>query len=167
MKPKYDMLWKGMIEEVMADLLLFVDPEIGKQLDLGRGFEFLDKELLALYPQPEKSSHIRIVDKLVKIFMRDGQERFVLLHIEVQGKYDVQFNLTFMQRTDNIFQKVYTTGIFEQLAEIKRMEAVEEGKAESVRILLVNTEFSQKKIAELVKVPIAFVKKVKNKLSEK
>jgi hypothetical protein len=34
MKRKYDMLWKDMIEVIMEDLLLFVEPEIGKELDL-------------------------------------------------------------------------------------------------------------------------------------
>ena len=53
-KPKYDILWKGMIENVMEDLLLFIDPDIGKELDLERGFEYLDKELAKLYPDPEK-----------------------------------------------------------------------------------------------------------------
>ena len=51
-KPKYDILWKGMIENVMEDLLLFVDPDIGKELDLERGFEYLDKELAEIYPDP-------------------------------------------------------------------------------------------------------------------
>lgn len=37
------MLWKGVIEEIMEDLLLFIDPDIGKELDLERGFEYLDK----------------------------------------------------------------------------------------------------------------------------
>jgi hypothetical protein len=32
-----------MIEEVMEDLLLFVEPGIGEELDLDRGFIFLDK----------------------------------------------------------------------------------------------------------------------------
>lgn len=38
MKPKYDMLWKGVVEDLMVDLLLFVDPDIGKEVDLERGF---------------------------------------------------------------------------------------------------------------------------------
>jgi hypothetical protein len=50
MRPKYDILWKGMIEEVMEDLLLFVEPGIDDDLDLDRGFEFLDKELAAIDP---------------------------------------------------------------------------------------------------------------------
>ena len=50
MRPKYDILWKGMIEEVMDDLLLFVEPGIGKDLDLGRGFVFLVRSLRKSIP---------------------------------------------------------------------------------------------------------------------
>ncbi len=85
MKPKYDMLWKSMIEEIMTDLLLFIDPAIGNELDLGRGFEFLDKELAEILPDP-KASNTKAVDKLVKVFLSDGTERWILLHVEVQGK---------------------------------------------------------------------------------
>ena len=67
------MLWKSMIEDLMADLLLFVDPEIGKEVDLGRGFEFLDKEIIEMFPDPEVTN-IKIVDKLVKVFLRNGTE---------------------------------------------------------------------------------------------
>jgi hypothetical protein len=86
-----DILWKGMIEEVMEDLLLFVDPGIGKELDLDRGFEFLDKELAEIYPDAKKPANSRVVDKLVKIFLRDGQERWMLLHVEVQGSNEKEF----------------------------------------------------------------------------
>lgn len=91
MKGKYDILWKGMLEEVFEDLLRFVDPEIEKVLDLSRGVEFLDKELAALYPEPEKKSNTRVVDKLVKVYMRDGGETWMLLHVEVQGKNENGF----------------------------------------------------------------------------
>lgn len=60
-------------------------------------------------------------------------------------------------------------GIIEQLAEIKHQEGVEEGiekgKEETVRLFLANTEFSPEKIAELVKVPISLVRKLKKQLS--
>jgi hypothetical protein len=303
MKPKYDILWKGMIENVMEDLLLFVDPDIGKELDLERGFEFLDKELAEMYPDPEKPSNTRIVDKLVKVFLRDGSERWMLLHVEVQGKNDKNFarrmfeyfirlfskhghpvtaiavptgkdgkempaayedrclwmraryeyktlcitdypdevlkasmnpfavvlmvaketllkvkgtdeekdnvllqqkvlmvrllkermaifgeekteailsflnnyvlfkkpetNRKFMEQTDRIFEKKNTMGVIEQLAEIKRQEALEEGEEKFVRSLLAKTEFSPAKIAELVGVPVAFVQKIKKSLKAK
>jgi hypothetical protein len=294
-KPKYDILWKGMIENVMEDLLLFIDPDIGKELDLERGFEYLDKELAEMYPNPEKPSSTRIVDKLVKVYLRDGAERWMLLHVEVQANNDKNFarrmfeyfrlfskyghpvaaiavltgksgkemptvyedrclwmraryeyktlcimdypdemlkastnpfaavimvakesllkakgtdekkdnllleqkilmvrllkekmtafgrkkteailsflnnyvvfknsetNRKFMTKTDEIFEKKNTMGVIEQLAEIKRQEAIDEGKEESVRLFLANTEFSPAKIAELVEVPISVVKRV-------
>jgi len=40
MKRKYDILWKGMLEVVVEDLLRFIQPDIDKDLDLERGFEF-------------------------------------------------------------------------------------------------------------------------------
>jgi hypothetical protein len=76
-------------------------------------------------------------------------------------------NRIFKERTDEILGNMYTMGIFEQLAEIKRQEAIEEGKEETVRLFLANTEFSPEKIAELVKVPVSLVQKIKQELSEK
>jgi hypothetical protein len=74
MRPKYDMLWKGMLEEVVEDLLLFVEPAINRDVDLKRGFEFLDKELAVISPEPGNTTGLRVVDKLVKVFLRDGAE---------------------------------------------------------------------------------------------
>ena len=80
-----------MLEEVFEDLLRFVDPKIGKELDLKRGVEFLDKELAEMYPEPEKKSSTRVVDKLVKVYLRDGSEKWMLLHVEVQGRNENGF----------------------------------------------------------------------------
>jgi len=43
MRAKYDMLWKGLLDEVFDDFLRFVFPEVEDELDLERGFQFLDK----------------------------------------------------------------------------------------------------------------------------
>ena len=291
-----------MIEEIMEDLLLFVDPDIGQELDLERGFEFLDKELAEMYPEPGRSTNTRVVDKLVKVFLRDGTERWMLLHIEVQGKNDKNFarrmfeyyirifgkherpvaaiavltgkngnrmatayedkclwmrtryeyktlvitdysdemlrsstnpfaavilvakeallrvkganedldealleqkllmvkllkermavygrkktaailmflnnyvifknqktNRNFMQKADRILGKTNTMGILEQLAEIKHQEGIQEGLGKAVRGLLKKTDFSARKIAELVGVPLSLVNKIKRTLKE-
>ena len=88
---RYDVLWKGMLEEVGEDLLRFVFPDVDRDLDLNRGIQFLDKELEEMYPEPEKEMHTRIVDKLFKAFLKDGSERWMLLHLEVQGGRDPEF----------------------------------------------------------------------------
>ncbi len=88
---KNDILWKGMLEEVFDDLLRFLFPGADELYDMQKGFEFLDKELSEMFPEPEKKSDTRYVDKLVKVFRRDGGESWLLLHIEVQGYKDPRF----------------------------------------------------------------------------
>lgn len=104
-KPKYDVLWKSVLEEVMKDLLLFVDPDIGKELDLARGFQYLDKELTEMYPQPTTPSRSRVVDKLVKVYLRNGSERWILLHLEVQGSYSKEFPKRMFEYFAKLFVK--------------------------------------------------------------
>jgi len=91
MRRKNDQLWKGMIEEVFDDLLRFIFPVADQVFDMQRGFEFLDKELNEMYPEPDKDANTRFVDKLVKVFRLDGHEEWLLVHIEVQGHADKQF----------------------------------------------------------------------------
>ena len=91
MRRKNDMLWKGMLEEIFDDLLRFVFPQVDEVLDMERGFEFLDKELSEMYPEPDKPSQTRYVDKLVKVYQRDGKEEWILVHVEVQGYHDKLF----------------------------------------------------------------------------
>jgi len=76
-------------------------------------------------------------------------------------------NRKFMEQTDVIFEKKNTMGVIEQLAEIRHQEGREEEREEFVRSLLANTEFSSAKIAELVKVPVTVVRKIKKSLSSK
>jgi len=85
------MLWKGMLEEVFDDFLRFVFPRVDEVLDMRRGFEFLDKELSEMYPEPDKPSQTRYVDKLVKVYQLDGKEEWILVHVEVQGYHDKLF----------------------------------------------------------------------------
>ncbi|HVW59697.1 MAG TPA: hypothetical protein VHC48_06675, partial [Puia sp.] len=82
---KSDILWKVVLEEVFDDLLRFIFPDADQVYDMERGFEFLEKELAEMYPEPDKGSDTRFADKLVKVFHRDGEEEWVLMHIEIQG----------------------------------------------------------------------------------
>jgi predicted transposase YdaD len=92
MQRRYDPLWKSVLEEVFDDFLKFVFPNADKELDLRKGFDFLDKELVAMDPEPENPGHTRYVDKLVKVFLRNGKERWILVHVEVQGYHDPEFS---------------------------------------------------------------------------
>ena len=93
---KSDILWKVIIEEVFPDLLRFIYSDANDEYNMERGFEFLDKELAELNPQPDEEKDFRFADKLVKVYHRDGVEEWVLLHVEVQG--DTQDRDAFAER---------------------------------------------------------------------
>lgn len=104
MRRKHDILWKVVMEEVFDDLLRFCFSDAAQVYDLERGFEFMDKELAELYPEPEKGSDTRFADKLVKVYHRDGEEEWVLLHVEIQG--DTANRSQFAERMFRYFYRI-------------------------------------------------------------
>ena len=100
-----DILWKGILEDIFADFLTFFVPEASQLLDFDRGFEFLDKELEQLFPPEPDTFKPRHVDKLVKAFTRDGQEQWILIHVEVQGKADKSFSQRMFTYYSRIFDQ--------------------------------------------------------------
>ncbi|WP_437921528.1 hypothetical protein [Sphingobacterium sp. LRF_L2] len=80
-----DPLWKSIIEHTFKHFLAFFFPEAEKIFDFNRGFEYMDKEFEQLFPPETSSKGVRYVDKLAKVYLHDGSEKFVLCHIEVQS----------------------------------------------------------------------------------
>lgn len=93
-----DALWKGILEDLSEDALRFFFPDYVDVIDFGKGFEYLDKELDKLFT-PSKAS-ARRVDKLIKVWLKNGEPHWFLLHIEVQGYRDLLF-------AKRMFQSVY------------------------------------------------------------
>src|SRR4051812_4317263 len=108
MRRKNDILWKGVMEVIFDDLLRFIFPDADQIVDMGRGFEFLDKELNEMYPESDKASDTRFVDKLIKVFLRDGHQEWFLIHIEVQGYPDKMFPERMFRYYYRIFDKHHT-----------------------------------------------------------
>ena len=81
-----DELWKDVIEELFPQFLSFFAPDLAQEVDWERGYEFLDKELHQIAPESEERT--RYVDRLIKVFLKEGGERWVLVHVEVQGYLD-------------------------------------------------------------------------------
>jgi len=102
-----DVLWKGTMEEVCDDLLRFIFPDVDQVLDLKRGFLFLDRELAEMYPEPEKPSSTRFADKLVKVFTKEGDEEWVLIHIEVQGETKAAERPLFPERMFRYYYRIF------------------------------------------------------------
>jgi predicted transposase/invertase (TIGR01784 family) len=84
-----DSLWKGILEDIFDDFLRYFIEDADDIFDFSKQFEFLDKELDQLFPETEGNP--KFVDKLVKVFTKEGCEEWILVHIEVQGYQDKEF----------------------------------------------------------------------------
>jgi predicted transposase YdaD len=84
-----DKLWKAIFEDFFPNAVAFYFPNLHSAIDWSRGFSLLDKELKQIFPESEETH--RRVDLLVQVWLLDGSERYLLIHVEVQGYKDPNF----------------------------------------------------------------------------
>ena len=89
MSADYDSPWKEALDAYFEPFLALLFPEVHRQIDWSRGYESLDKEFQQVVREAEIGR--RYVDKLVKVWTRDGIECWVLVHVEVQTTRDAEF----------------------------------------------------------------------------
>ena len=89
MSDDFDSPWKDILEGYFPDFMAFFFPAAALEIDWSRGFEPLDKELAQVVRDAELGR--RYADKLIKVFLADGREEWLLVHIEVQGQRDPDF----------------------------------------------------------------------------
>ena len=86
---EYDSPWKEILKAYFKDFLAFFLPEAHDGIDWQRAPEFLDKELDRITKEAQAKN--RRVDLLVKVWLLNGDELWVLIHVEVQGDRDPEF----------------------------------------------------------------------------
>ena len=97
----YDELWKNIIEKLFPHFLEFFMPQLHADVDLTLGYVFLDKELQRIKLKGKKGKNI--TDKLVKVYLKNGGEKWLLIHLEVQGKHEDDF----ANRMFRYFYRIY------------------------------------------------------------
>ena len=103
--PKYDLLWKVILEYTIKDFLTFFFPASKDIFDYNKEPIFLDKELQQIF-QPEGDQYNpNFVDKLVKMPTLDGEDQWILVHIEVQGTPEKLFERRMFRYFSRIFDK--------------------------------------------------------------
>jgi hypothetical protein len=85
----YDEAWKAAIEQYFEAFVAFFFPEAHQAIAWERGYEFLDQELQQIVMDAEAGT--RFVDKLLKVWLKDGEEAWLLLHLEIQSQTDGGF----------------------------------------------------------------------------
>lgn len=85
----YDSPWKDILDLQFEEFMAFFFPSAHLQINWQAGHEFLDKELQKI--TLDAALGRRVVDKLVKVRLKDGQEQWVLAHVEVQTQSALAF----------------------------------------------------------------------------
>ena len=86
----YDIYWKDLISLMIEDFIAFFMPDLHPQIDYSVPPVFLEQELDKLLSDLKKKG-IRFCDKLVKLRLKNGKDRWIFIHIEIQKKVDSNF----------------------------------------------------------------------------
>ncbi|SPE62359.1 conserved hypothetical protein [Verrucomicrobia bacterium] len=86
---EFDSPWKEAFRLFLHSLMRLFFPPVEQAIDWSRQPEFWDKELQKIVSQAESGK--QFVDMLIKVWLLDGTEEWVLLHVEVQHRPDPGF----------------------------------------------------------------------------
>ncbi len=126
---RQDILWKGLLEDVFADFLELLYPDVWSVLDKQRGFTFLEQELEQVFPPGDDQFSPKVVDKLVRAYTLEGREEWILIHIEVQHQYRRNFSermfVYFFRLFDKYRKKITAFAVFTEVSPKERPDSYE------------------------------------------
>jgi len=99
----YDNPWKEALSLYFQPFIAFFFPIIHDNINWERGYEFLDNELQQIVREAEIG--FREADKLVKVWQNNGQETWILIHIEIQSQPQSQFAERMYVYNNRIFDR--------------------------------------------------------------
>jgi hypothetical protein len=85
----YDSPWKEAVEHYFPEFMAFYFPDAYAGIDWSKEHVFLDQELRAVVQDAELGK--RFVDKLVRVTLLNGDEKWIYIHVEVQGARQAEF----------------------------------------------------------------------------
>ncbi len=84
-----DSPWKEALERYLPSFLALYFPAVYAAIDWTRSYEWLNTELRQVVHDAELGS--RFADVLIKAWRQNGEESWLLIHIEVQGWPETDF----------------------------------------------------------------------------
>lgn len=85
----YDESWKEALSEYFEPFLSFFFPQVHQLIDWTKAPQSLDKELQQITASSETKK--RFADKLYQVWLLEGQEVWILIHVEIQSQYETDF----------------------------------------------------------------------------
>ncbi|MGB8700355.1 MAG: hypothetical protein WCD18_13140, partial [Thermosynechococcaceae cyanobacterium] len=84
-----DSPWKEILRAYFPQAMQFFFPNTADFIDWSRSHEFLDKEFVQIARDSEIGR--RYADQLVKVWRKDGEPLWLLVHLEVQSQSETDF----------------------------------------------------------------------------
>jgi predicted transposase YdaD len=78
------------VSKYFKDFCEFFLSDLNEYIDHSKGYTFLESELEKILLEAEETK--RRTDKLVKVYLRNGEEQWILIFTEVQGYWDKLFS---------------------------------------------------------------------------
>src|SRR5690625_412324 len=97
----YDGLWKRIIADLFEEFILFFASDLYEEIDFNQEPDFLQQELFKEIIQGKKGSNV--ADQIVKVSLKSGEDKWILIHIEVQGEDSIDFS----DRMFRYFYRIY------------------------------------------------------------
>lgn len=88
-KDEYDSPWKEILTAHFEQFTIFFFPDIALKIDWSKGYNSLDKELRQITREAETGG--RLADKLFQVWKKNGEELWVMAHVEVQAQKKTDF----------------------------------------------------------------------------
>jgi hypothetical protein len=85
----FDSPWKEALDCYFEAFLAFCFLQVHADIDWRHGYQMLDKELQQIIRQAKQGR--RVVDKLVRVWLKTDEETWLLIHIEVQTQREKEF----------------------------------------------------------------------------
>jgi len=83
-KDNYGVNWQEAIESFFESFVQFFYPVLHAEIDWKKGHEFLDEEFQQILTESEKNDPF--VNKLVKVWLNNGKETWLLAHFEAESQ---------------------------------------------------------------------------------
>lgn len=87
--PNYDAAWKNIIEKLFRAFVAFFAPGLYEKISFATPPEFLNKELHEIIIENRDGTNY--TDQIVKVSLKDGTDKWILIHVEVQDKVTRDF----------------------------------------------------------------------------
>lgn len=102
-RANFDSPWKDILTNYFEDFIAFFFPQAYSAIDWSKPYQFLDTELQQIVRDAELGK--RIADKLVQVWLKNGDSLWVLIHIEIQNQPQTDFAKRMYTYNHRIFDR--------------------------------------------------------------